>query len=304
MAQNPAIIASSTYQNPWLRLLLLTGLVFIGASVGHGVVRALPWPYTEVVQPITDPKGSYRKFLLIMQAAIASSAFIGAPMFYWRFIEQKQARLLFQWRQGYAYPILLTLGLVSSCMLVNTLFIQWNLSVKLPAFLAGFERWAQSKEAELKRLTELLTTFDSTTDFLSGMLVMAFIPAIGEELLFRGIVQPLFHQITKNSHWAICISALIFSAIHGQFYGLLPRFLLGVLFGYVYGWTKDLAFPIMAHFFNNALTLVILLLHQQGFIEQDVQATQGVPLPVIALFTVISMALASTLQRHSRQAPS
>ena len=303
MAQNPSTIASPTYKNPWLKLLLLIGLVFIGASVGHWVVRALTWPYTEVVQPITGVC-SYRNFLLIMQAVMASSAFIGAPMFYWRFIEQKQVRLLFQWGQGYAYPILLTLGLVFSCMLVNTLFIQWNLSVKLPAFLAGVERWAQNKEAELKRLTELLTTFHSTTDFLSGVLVMALIPAIGEELLFRKIVQNLFHQITKNTHLAIYISALIFSAIHGQFYGLLPRFLLGVLFGYVYGWTKDLAFPIMAHFFNNALTLVILFLHQQGFIEQDVQATQALPLPVIALFTVIGMALARTLQRHSRQASS
>ncbi|MEM7055792.1 MAG: CPBP family intramembrane glutamic endopeptidase [Bacteroidota bacterium] len=301
MAQNTTPIALSTYKNPWLKLLLLTGLVFMGASVGHWAIRALNWPYAEVAQPITGHVHSYKKFLLITQATIASSAFIGAPMFYWRFIEHKQVRLLFQWRQGYAYPILLTLGLVFSCMLVNTLLIQWNLSVRLPAFLADFENWAQNKEAELKRLTELLTTFYNTTDFLSGIVVIAFIPAIGEELLFRGIVQSLFYQITKSTHLAIYIAALIFSAIHSQFYGLLPRFLLGVLFGYIYEWTKDLAFPTIAHFFNNSFTLFMLFLHQQGSIKQDVQTTQALPLPVITLFTVISLALASTLQRHSRR---
>lgn len=292
--------STPTISNPWQKLGVLVGVIFIGACVGHWVAGWLPWSRAIIAQQLPATPQTYRKFLLVTQATIASSAFIGAPLWYWRFIEQKQVSYLFQWKQRYPYPMLLTVGLVYAFMVVNTLFIQWNMALKLPAFLAGFEQWAQCKEAELSRLTALLTTFYSTTDFLGGLLVMALIPALGEELLFRGLIQSLLCAITKNMHGAIYLSAFVFSAIHLQFYGLVPRFLLGMLFGYVYAWTKDLAFPIVAHFFNNAFMLLMLFLHQQGLVEQDVSATQALPVPVIALCAGISMALASTLRRHSK----
>lgn len=300
MTRKPLFSSTPTITNPWQKLGVLVGVIFIGACVGHWVVGWLPWSRAIIAQQLPAPTQPYRKFLLVTQAAIASSAFIGAPLWYWRFIEQKQVSCLFQWKQRYPYPMLLTVGLVGSFMMVNTLCIQWNMALKLPALLAGFEQWAQHKEAELKRLTALLTTFHSTTDFLGGLLVMGLLPALGEELLFRGLLQSLLRAITKNMHLAIYLSAFIFGAIHLQFYGFVPRVLLGMLFGYVYAWTKDLAFPIVAHFFNNAFTLLMLFLHQQGLVEQDVSATQALPVPVIALCTGISIALAGTLRRHSK----
>ena len=292
---------SSTPLNPWLRLFILTGFVFLGAFVGQLLIQLTHEPPINLSQQLADSPQLYRGFLLHSQAIMASCIFIGAPWLYWRLIEQKPFTYFFQWHRPYPYPILLTLGLVFSFMLVNTLFIQWNLSIKLPAFLRAFEQWAQNKEAELRRLTELLTTFFSVSELLRGVLVMGVIPAIGEELLFRGIVQNLFHSIMQHAHLAIYASALLFSAIHLQFYGLVPRFLLGVLFGYVYWWTKDLTFPIVAHLFNNAFTLVILFFYQQGLVKLDIQTPQALPLSVIALFAAISLVLAFALQRHSKQ---
>ena len=288
-------------RNPWQRLWVLVWMIFVGDLIGYGVVACLPGAQDVLVQPPLACTEDYRNFLLTAQAIIASSAFIGAPLFYWHFIEQKQVGHLFQWSARYAYPMLLTVGLVGSFMVVNTVCIQWNMALKLPAFLADFEQWARQQEAEIQRMTALLATCDSAVDFLGGLLVLALLPAVGEELLFRGMVQGLLCSITKSMHVAICLSALVFSAIHLQFYGLLPRFVLGALLGYVYAWTQDLAFPIVAHFFNNASALFLLFLYQPGLTGQDMSAASGLPISTIALCTVISIVLASTLRRHGKK---
>ena len=282
------------------RLLILIGFFFGGAFVGFWVVGLLPGAEHMIVQPGMDYTHAHRKFLLITQAVVASSTFIGAPLLYWRFIEQKPVGYFFKWQRHYTYPMILTLGLVFSFMMINTLVIQWNMGLKLPGFLADFERWAQGKENELRKLTALITTFDSTSDFLGVVFVLAFIPAVGEELFFRGLVQNLLHAIAKNIHVGIALSALIFSAIHLQFYGLVPRFLLGVLFGYVYTWTRDLSFPMVAHFFNNVFILLIIFLRQQNFIEQDGNNFTGLSWPIIALFAATSVFLGGTLRRYSK----
>jgi hypothetical protein len=87
--------------------------------------------------------------------------------------------------------------------------------------------------------------------------LIAIIPAIGEELLFRGVLQRIFTEWFKSAHWGIWISAFLFSAIHMQFFGFLPRMFLGLFFGYLLEATGSLWIPILAHFINN-LTGVLL----------------------------------------------
>jgi hypothetical protein len=283
--------------NPWLSLLTLIGFLFIGAFVGQQLIILLLDSPTNIVQSLAMGETSYKNSALIIQAILASSILIGAPLLYWLLIEKKPLKTFFQGKQPYVYRLIFTLGLVVSFMVVNTIFIQWNLSLKLPAFLKGFEQWAQAKEAELKLLTGFLTTFHSTTELLMGIFVMAIIPAIGEELLFRGILQNLFYQITRNIHWTIGISAFIFSAIHLQFYGFIPRFLLGVLFGYIYAWTQDLSLAIVAHFFNNAFTLTMLFLQQKAWISYDLETTERPSLWIILFFSLTSIIFARALQK-------
>ena len=88
------------------------------------------------------------------------------------------------------------------------------------------------------------------------MFLIALIPAIGEELLFRGVLQQLFTKWTGEAHLAIFISAFLFSAIHLQFFGFLPRFVLGLVLGYMFYWSKNLWLPILAHFTNNAFAII------------------------------------------------
>jgi membrane protease YdiL (CAAX protease family) len=85
---------------------------------------------------------------------------------------------------------------------------------------------------------------------------MALLPAIFEEFLFRGTLQPFFTKWFANKHLAIILTAFIFSAIHFQFFGFIPRFLLGIYLGYLLVWGKSLWLPIIAHLMHNAVSII------------------------------------------------
>jgi hypothetical protein len=101
--------------------------------------------------------------------------------------------------------------------------------------------------------------------------MIAFLPAIGEELLFRGVIQRIFTSWTRNQHWGIWISAILFSALHMQFYGFIPRVFLGVLFGYLLVWSGSIWLPIIAHFINNAVAVVAMYLIDKGLLSQEIE---------------------------------
>src|SRR5690606_9694418 len=96
-----------------------------------------------------------------------------------------------------------------------------------------------------------------------NLLMIAIIPAIGEELLFRGGIQNIFYKWFKNPHIAIWAAAILFSAIHVQFYGFIPRMLLWALFGYLLVWGKSIWYPIIGHFINNGSAVVTAFIYQQ-----------------------------------------
>lgn len=94
--------------------------------------------------------------------------------------------------------------------------------------------------------------------------MIAIVPAVGEELLFRGVIQKIFTNMTKNYHWGIWISAILFSALHMQFYGFIPRALLGALFGYILVYSGSLRLPILCHFANNFIGVLALQASYNG----------------------------------------
>ena len=91
--------------------------------------------------------------------------------------------------------------------------------------------------------------------------MVAMIPAIGEELLFRGVLQKQLIKGLGNAHVAIILTAVIFSAFHLQFLGFFSRALLGMLFGYLYYWSKNMWYPILTHFTNNGLALLLAIIY-------------------------------------------
>jgi hypothetical protein len=183
-------------------------------------------------------------------------------------------------------------------MFVNTFFIEWNANVVLPDFLKGFDSWARAKEDELKRITEFLINFRNGGEFALGFLVIALIPAFGEELLFRGLIQGKLQVYLKNGHLAIWITAILFSAFHLQFMGLVPRMLLGVLFGYLYYWSGSLWYPVFAHFLNNGFTLVMVYFYNLGILNFDIENEDVLPWPFIFMFSIFGFVLIYFFRMH------
>ena len=159
-----------------------------------------------------------------------------------------------------ALPI--TYFLAAMIMLLSMPIINWmiivNEAMALPDFLAGLERWMQQAEASAAEVTEKFLYMDSTGDLLLNLLMIAIIPAVGEELLFRGVLQRILISWTKNIHVGILIAAILFSAMHMQFYGFFPRMMLGVLFGYLFVWSGSLLLPIFCHLINNAAAVIFV----------------------------------------------
>ena len=158
--------------------------------------------------------------------------------------------------------LLWAVGLMLVALPAINLLSNWNEQMTLPAFLEPLEQWMKTSEEEAKLLTEKflsVTTFDG---LIINLLLMALLPAVSEELTFRAVLQNLFKP--SNSHTAIWCSAILFSAIHFQFYGFLPRMLMGALFGYMLVWTGSLWTPIMMHLTNNAVAVLLYFLAQRA----------------------------------------
>jgi uncharacterized protein len=123
--------------------------------------------------------------------------------------------------------------------------------------------------------------------FLMGILVIGVLAGIGEEFLFRGVLQPKLHLFTGNAHVAIWLSAFIFSAIHFQFYGFFPRMMLGAVFGYLYLYSGSLVYPIIGHILNNTFTVVLVYLNKLGKIEFNIDETDQVSIPLALIGLLI-----------------
>jgi membrane protease YdiL (CAAX protease family) len=138
-----------------------------------------------------------------------------------------------------------------------------NEQLTLPESMHKFEILMQKMEEAAKMMTETLTANSTIPILLTNIILMSLLPALFEEFLFRGTIQPLFNKWFGNKHVAIIITAFIFSFIHFQFYGFLPRFLLGIYLGYLLILGKTLRLPILAHFMHNALSLIFDYVAQQ-----------------------------------------
>ena len=143
--------------------------------------------------------------------------------------------------------------------------------VVLPHFMSGVELWMQQMEHQSEVLTDKFLSVSSYSGLALNLLVMAAIPALGEELFFRGILQTVLGE-KFNRHLAVWITAFIFSAIHLQFYGFLPRFLLGAALGYLFLFSGSICASIVAHFINNALAVVLFFLTFNGYLTFDMDA--------------------------------
>ena len=165
-----------------------------------------------------------------------------------------------------------------------------NSQMRLPESFSGLENWMKTMEDAAKILTEKFLKVDSFGGLLFNVFMIAVLPALGEELMFRGVIQRIFSTWTRNHHWGIWITAFLFSAMHMQFYGFLPRMALGAMFGYLLVWTGTMWVPILAHFVNNLMGVLGYFLIDKGTISNDIEewgtGTEQIPLVLFSFLVV------------------
>jgi len=177
-----------------------------------------------------------------------------------------------------ALPLVNYLGLINSTM-------------QLPEWLSGFEQWMKEKEAGAQELTRAFLVMENQGQLIFNIFMIGLLPAIGEELIFRGIFQQIFTDWTKNIHWGIFIAAFLFSTMHFQFYGFLPRLLLGMLFGYLFYWSRSIWIPMLVHFVNNTTAVFAYYFYPEK-INQEVESFESVPgLEIFLIFNAAIFAL-------------
>ena len=175
----------------------------------------------------------------------------GNQPFHWLKLDQKADGKLFA----------LAVAMMICAIPAINLLADLNGRIQLPESLASIEQIFKQQEAAAAALTERFLQADHIGILLLNIGLMAVLPALAEELSFRGTLQQILSnaQFTihnSQTHLAIWITAFVFSAIHMQFYGFVPRMLMGAMFGYIFVWSGSLWLPIVMHFVNNGLAVI------------------------------------------------
>ena len=165
---------------------------------------------------------------------------------------------------GGVFFLLLAFPFIQFTMWLNS---EW---IPMPA-------WAKNLEDSTADMINGLLVANSSSELLFNVLVIALIPAIGEELIFRGIIQRKLSYSMDNPVLAIWLTAVLFSAFHMQFEGFIPRMLLGALLGYLFYWTQNLWVPILAHFMNNFLQIIAQHLYREEITDLNLDKIETVP---------------------------
>jgi uncharacterized protein len=287
-------------------LVLVMGWGVVGPLIGFSAASLV---YDGTLEQLKDqfestqPEEKAFAAFMVMQASASFIGLILLPIVYIRFSQQKLLASFFGKESQLPMKALLICLLGLTTLVALSPVTQWNMDLHFPEWMGGFEGWARGLEDKGIVLTKFMTDFDSPVEFVFGLLIIAVIPAIGEEFVFRGLIQHELWRGSRNIHVAIWLSAILFSAFHFQFFGFFPRVFLGALFGYLYYWSGNLLIPMIAHFFNNAFSLTMLYLYNEGVSKVDIDDNTSIPVSLVAICVVITFGLLYFFKKYYSAPP-
>ena len=239
-------------------LTILAAIPLFGMTLSEIIEMFRMGDFASHVNLVSFFQITYSAGLFLIPALLAGFLFYGKSLEY--LFAKKMPVLLTM-----MLSILVVLGAVP---LINFL-AEMNMNLSLPEKLSGLEMRIRETEAEAEKLMNLFLSDTSITRFVINLFMIAVIPAIGEEFFFRGIIQRIFTEWFRNHHLGIIIASILFSFMHFQFLGFIPRILLGILFGYLLVWTGSIWVPVLAHFINNAIAVTFYFLFNRGLISDE-----------------------------------
>lgn len=235
-------------QSTGMRIFLYLVILLISSLIGVAISTALMLSGSDLS-------------LKIGQGLSSVMMFVVPPIVYY-LVTRKEHQMQNLGFRKLLNPWMLLFGLAAmfiSLPVTNQLSI-WNEGMNF----GPLENYLKTMEEATADITERMLNVNTIGGLLLNLLIIALIPAIGEELTFRGILQQALTRRMKNPHVAIILSAAIFSFIHFQFYGFLPRTFLGVLLGYLFYISGSLWTSILMHFINNGTVVLAYYLNNKG----------------------------------------
>ena len=278
-------------QSSGFQLFIFIFLLLLGALggmlIGLGILLVSPGLDLSSLQSNVE-SSEYLQAARIIQLSSQIGLFIVPPLVYsWLFYPKKRELLGFSPVTDYRIFIY-----ALALMFASLPFIHWlaeiNQAVHLPESMQFMEQWFKQKEVEAEKLTEIFLNVTSPSGFLLNLLMIGVIPAIGEELVFRSVLQKLLIKLFRNASIGIVVTSILFSLMHFQFYGFIPRVVLGLFLGFLFYWSGSILVPILMHLANNSSAVVVYYLHANDFIETPMKDFGGSSEPV---YVVISFVL-------------
>lgn len=187
--------------------------------------------------------------------------------------------------------LLIGLVLIFAITPLNSVFAEWNANIKLPESMREIELLMQEMQAAATSIIEQFVNVDSISGLILNLFMIAGLAALGEELLFRSVIQNSLINICKNAHIGIILASMIFSFIHFEFYGFVPRFVLGLILGYMYYYSRSIWVPMAMHFVNNGTIVFIYFLNHKGITNIDVDTFGKTNLTILILSIIVVIAL-------------
>ena len=265
--------------SPWGGLMILIGLFLTMLVV------------VSLLSSITTDMENQRTALLISNSLQCVLVFIVPQLLSSRLIFRNYLRET-GYSQGFTWTAfcgMLFIFIIGMPALNQIIF--WNNELHFPDSLATLEKSFRDMENIAAEKTAILLDGSSLGSLISGILIIGVLTGLSEEIFFRAGVQRFLQATGMNPWWAIFIAALIFSALHFQFFGFVPRLILGAFFGYLYYMTGSIWLAACAHALNNSLVVIFTWLQNRGynFPAIDTLGIDSTGIPVWAISSAVSV---------------
>lgn len=286
-------------------------LALIGLCIFFGILAQL---LAVLILPLFQDGSFYDN---LMEIVFSPSALENLPVNALKFVQMFTMAVMFiipaiiisRWKDGSAFGIYnlnkgpeslsLFIGIAAfACFIPLISYLGWlNMQMVLPESLSWLETILKEMEEMSAGMIEKFLLNVGPLGLLVNLFMIAILPGFAEELIFRGGFQKFFQSIFENrwnwnigGHVAVWLVAIFFSFVHFQFYGFLPRFILGVILGYLFLFSKNLWYPIIGHAVFNGVQVVLAYFMPEEMLNQDIESIQ---MPIWA--ALISLALGSSL---------
>lgn len=276
--QHPIIKKTTKFE----RLFILLALIIIGLILGTVIGFAYVF--------ITKSNPQDLNALRFMQISSQLFTFVFPPIAYAFLVKEKPVNAL-GLKNSKILWFLIGTAMIFAIMPLNSILAEWNAGLTLPDSMSKIESLMKQMQESATAMIEKFVSVDTIGGLILNLFMIAGLAAIGEELLFRSIIQTSLIKICKNAHVGILIASAIFSFIHLEFYGFVPRLILGMLLGYMFYFSGSIWIPMLMHFLNNGTVVLIYFLNNKGITNIDVDTFGQTSIPVLIVSIVVMIAL-------------